>query len=135
MRALNRHIERVFNPSRKGTHWGNRKPRRITQRLAEPQIFRGRLSLVWDFVVADLGPLRERGETSLLHRRDMDEHVLSAAVRRDKPVTLGRVEPLHRTHRHVALHRQKTMRQGDRKRRKEQAVGAGSFRMWNSIPA
>jgi hypothetical protein len=27
------------------------------------------------------------------------------------------------------------VRQSDRKRRKEQAVGAGSFRMWNSIPA
>ncbi len=25
MRALNRHIERVFDPSRKYTHWGKRK--------------------------------------------------------------------------------------------------------------
>jgi hypothetical protein len=25
MRALNRHVERVFNPSRKETHWGKRK--------------------------------------------------------------------------------------------------------------
>ena len=25
MRALNRHVERVFNPSRKDTHWGKRK--------------------------------------------------------------------------------------------------------------
>jgi hypothetical protein len=25
MRALNRHVERVFNPSRKETHWGQRK--------------------------------------------------------------------------------------------------------------
>jgi hypothetical protein len=25
MRAVNRHIERVFNPSRKDTHWGRRK--------------------------------------------------------------------------------------------------------------
>jgi hypothetical protein len=25
MRALNRHVERVFNPSRKETHWGRRK--------------------------------------------------------------------------------------------------------------
>jgi hypothetical protein len=23
MRALNRHVERVFDPSRKGAHWGN----------------------------------------------------------------------------------------------------------------
>jgi hypothetical protein len=25
MRALNRHVERVFGPSRKDTHWGRRK--------------------------------------------------------------------------------------------------------------
>jgi len=25
MRALNRHVERVFNPSRKEKHWGRRK--------------------------------------------------------------------------------------------------------------
>ena len=25
MRALNRHVERVFNPDRKGHHWGRRK--------------------------------------------------------------------------------------------------------------
>jgi hypothetical protein len=25
MRALNRHVERVFNPSRKDPHWGRRK--------------------------------------------------------------------------------------------------------------
>jgi hypothetical protein len=25
MRALNRHVERVFNPSRKDPHWGHRK--------------------------------------------------------------------------------------------------------------
>ena len=25
MRARNRHVEQVFNPSRKGTHWGRRK--------------------------------------------------------------------------------------------------------------
>jgi hypothetical protein len=25
MRALNRHVERVFDPSRKDKHWGHRK--------------------------------------------------------------------------------------------------------------
>jgi hypothetical protein len=25
LRALNRHVERVFDPSRKDTHWGKRK--------------------------------------------------------------------------------------------------------------
>jgi hypothetical protein len=28
MRALNRHVERVFNPSRKEHHWGRRKLKR-----------------------------------------------------------------------------------------------------------
>ena len=28
MRALNRHVERVFNPERKETHWGKRKLKR-----------------------------------------------------------------------------------------------------------
>jgi hypothetical protein len=28
MRALNRHVERVFDPSRKDHHWGRRKLKR-----------------------------------------------------------------------------------------------------------
>ena len=28
MKALNRHVERVFNPGRKDTHWGKRKLKR-----------------------------------------------------------------------------------------------------------
>ena len=28
MKALNRHVERVFNPGRKETHWGKRKLKR-----------------------------------------------------------------------------------------------------------
>jgi hypothetical protein len=28
MRALNRHVERVFNPDRKDHHWGKRKLKR-----------------------------------------------------------------------------------------------------------
>ena len=28
MRALNRHVERLFNPDRKDTHWGKRKLKR-----------------------------------------------------------------------------------------------------------
>jgi hypothetical protein len=30
MRALNRHVERVFDPSRKDKHWGRRKLKRDT---------------------------------------------------------------------------------------------------------
>jgi hypothetical protein len=28
MKALNRHVKRVFNPERKDTHWGKRKLKR-----------------------------------------------------------------------------------------------------------
>jgi len=28
MKALNRHVERAFNPDRKDTHWGKRKLKR-----------------------------------------------------------------------------------------------------------
>ena len=30
MKALNRHVERVFNPERKDTHWGNGNSREIS---------------------------------------------------------------------------------------------------------
>jgi hypothetical protein len=30
LKALNRHVERAFNPSRKDTHWGRRKLKRDT---------------------------------------------------------------------------------------------------------
>ena len=32
MKALNRHVERVFNPDRKDTHWGNGSSRRTNDR-------------------------------------------------------------------------------------------------------
>ncbi len=39
MRALNRHVERVFNPDRKDHHWGRRKLAR--DRCGSPQLSRG----------------------------------------------------------------------------------------------
>jgi hypothetical protein len=33
MKALNRHVERVFNPDRKDKHWGKRNLKRDEQRL------------------------------------------------------------------------------------------------------
>jgi len=35
LRALNRHVERVFDPSRKDTHWGKRK---LKRRSGEPSV-------------------------------------------------------------------------------------------------
>jgi hypothetical protein len=34
MRALNRHVERVFNPDRKDTHWGNGSSNETSDRLS-----------------------------------------------------------------------------------------------------
>jgi hypothetical protein len=34
MKALNRHVERVFDPERKDTHWGRRKLARDQRRAA-----------------------------------------------------------------------------------------------------
>ena len=34
MRALNRHVERVFNPDRKETHWGSGKSSGISSPLS-----------------------------------------------------------------------------------------------------
>jgi hypothetical protein len=33
LKALNRHVERVFNPERKDIHWGNGSSREINDRL------------------------------------------------------------------------------------------------------
>src|SRR5207245_6364619 len=33
MRALNRHVERVFNPARKETHWGRRRSQHRSLRV------------------------------------------------------------------------------------------------------
>src|ERR1700739_1197982 len=53
--------------------------------------------------VADLGTLGEPGVTRLLERRDVDEHVLSAAIGLDKSISLGWIKPLHCPHRHVSI--------------------------------
>ena len=36
MRALNRHVERVFNPDRKDHHWGRRNWRGIDDQVTKP---------------------------------------------------------------------------------------------------
>jgi hypothetical protein len=67
------------------------------------EILRRRLAAVaYDFVF-NLLPLIERREARPLHCRDMDKHVLTTALRLDEPVTLGRIEPFHRSGRHLGL--------------------------------
>ena len=49
MRALNRHVERVFDPSRKDKHWGRRKLAR--DRVADRRAGRaGRTITFWNVV-------------------------------------------------------------------------------------
>jgi len=47
--------------------------------------------------------LVETPEASALHCRDMNKDVLAAALRFDEAVPLGRIEPFHRTCRHLKL--------------------------------
>src|ERR1700736_2256371 len=55
------------------------------------------LATVGDLFVLDRLALIEGRKTSLLHCRDMNEHVFAARRGLDEPVPLGRVEPLDRT--------------------------------------
>jgi hypothetical protein len=65
------------------------------------QISRRFLAAVADDVVADLGTLIEAAQAGLLDGRDMDEHILAAAVGLNKSEPLLRIEPLHCARRHV----------------------------------
>ena len=72
--------------------------------LAYPQIFRRFLAAILDNIEGYLRALRQRTKARPFHRRDMDEYVFaSTAVWLNKAVTLGRIEPLHCSARHVAL--------------------------------
>src|SRR5271170_5053142 len=54
------------------------------------------LPFVGNLFVLHLLALVEGRQAGLLDRRDMDENVLAAALGLNEPITLGRVEPLHR---------------------------------------
>src|SRR5882757_4147810 len=58
------------------------------------------LAAVGDLFVLDALSFVECRKPSFLNCRNMNENVLAALRGLDKPVTLGRVEPLHRTFSH-----------------------------------
>src|ERR1700709_405804 len=58
------------------------------------------LAAVGDLFVLDGLPFIERRKPSFLNCRNMNENVLAATAGLDEPITLGRVEPLHRTFSH-----------------------------------
>ena len=69
---------------------------------ADPQIVGRRFAIpTRDQFVTDLGSFNEPGIARLFDRRDVDEHIGPAALRLDKSVSLGRVEPLNRTQSHL----------------------------------
>jgi hypothetical protein len=68
---------------------------------ADPQVFRGRFAPVFLFLIAHLGTLVETAQACLFDGRNVYEDILAAIVGLNKSVTLGRVEPLHCTCRHV----------------------------------
>src|SRR5215831_11424308 len=55
-----------------------------------------------DLVCDDL-PLIESAQSCALDRRNMDEHVLAAALGLNEPIAFGRIEPLHSAFRHSRL--------------------------------
>ena len=54
--ALNRHVERVFNPERKDTHWGKLGPRAI--RYYPPLLSPSSCEIIWSEKVGDDGSER-----------------------------------------------------------------------------
>ena len=61
------------------------------------EVFGRSLAAIGNFFVFDRLSFVERGKTSFLDRRNMNENVFAATRGLDKSETLGRVEPLHST--------------------------------------
>jgi hypothetical protein len=63
-----------------------------------------RFTFVGDFLVFDNLPLVQTAKSCFLNRRDVNEHVFTAATLwLNESITLGRVEPLHGACRHFCL--------------------------------
>jgi len=65
------------------------------------KILRRCFALIRDFLVLDRLTLIQAAEAGSLDRRDMNEYILAAALRRDKPISLLRIEPLYGALSHV----------------------------------
>src|SRR5258706_5241030 len=64
------------------------------------EVFSRGLAAVGNFLVFNGLSFVERGKTSFLDRRNMNEHVLAATRGLDESKALGRVKPLHSTFSH-----------------------------------
>src|SRR5215470_9914187 len=71
--------------------------------LFEFDVLCRRFTTVADDFELDLLTLIECAESGTFHRRDMNEHVLSASMRLDEAVAFGGVEPLYISCRHLDI--------------------------------
>src|SRR5579871_6195507 len=69
-------------------------------RSLDLEIFRRRLSAVAHDLELDLLTFVEGGQAGLFHSRNVNKNVLSATLRLNEAIALGRIEPLHSTGRH-----------------------------------
>ena len=67
----------------------------IARNLLNFEIFRGLFAAIGNDFVLNVLTFVERAQPGPLHSGDVNEHILAAALRLDKAVTLCRVEPLH----------------------------------------
>src|SRR5258706_7392540 len=64
------------------------------------EVLRRRFSAVAYDLELDLLAFVERGQTRLLHRRNVHKHIAPAALRLDESIAFGRIKPLHSPGRH-----------------------------------
>ena len=76
---------------------------RLRETLQRLDVRRGRTLLSLRNVERDLLALLKGFEARGLDRAVMGEQILAAVIRRNEPETLGVVEPLHCTCRHISI--------------------------------
>src|SRR6266853_4360117 len=69
-------------------------------RSLDLEVLRRRFSAVAYDLELDLLAFVERGQTRLLHRRNVHKHIAPAALRLDESIAFGRIKPLHSPGRH-----------------------------------
>src|SRR5712671_5772977 len=77
-----------------------RQRRYPVTRSLDLKILRRRFSAVAYDLELDLLAFIERGETRLLHSRNVYKHILPAALRLDESIAFGRIKPLYSPGRH-----------------------------------
>jgi len=108
---LQRHFENSFDGTRPPKQKARRKRRAFLSsnqnwrqalspatspaNLSHLEIFRRFLAAICDDFVLNVLAFVEGAQSGALNGRDVNEHILATALRLDKAIALGRVEPLH----------------------------------------